>query len=247
MSRSTQRISSRSAASGHPPVSTETGSVVAMVKLMRRWGTRKAALTLAALAMTMTGVGCHNPFAIYQHRTTSYDFHGQPNVAFYHYPHGSWFIPAQQKHHCPTVVEAPFHGFQATCWTQWPEPWTQCPPPGMAYPVTEGEVIDAPQHDEMPSPTPVPPNNGAQELPAQDPAARAAPTPARRVASRPVDQPRADAAPALQAPTEQVPAEVKPVTTPARPFIGRHGFTTPADSDVSSAAAIELPARTDRR
>ncbi|HTN76090.1 MAG TPA: hypothetical protein VL096_12615, partial [Pirellulaceae bacterium] len=87
------------------------------------------ALVLFALAMLIFTAGCRNPFTVYQHRHTGLDFHGEPDIAYYHYPRGGWFIPSQQTHHCPTMVEAPFHGFQPTCWTQWPEPYCPCPPP----------------------------------------------------------------------------------------------------------------------
>jgi hypothetical protein len=96
----------------------------------------RAGAKAGALAMLLGSAGC-NPFAMYQHRHTGMDFHGERHISYYHYPHGSWFVPKHQRHHCPVVTEQPFHGFSATCWTKWPEPWQPCPPPGM-HPHTHG-------------------------------------------------------------------------------------------------------------
>jgi hypothetical protein len=97
-------------------------------------------------------VGCTgcNPFACYQRRTTGMDFYGQRSVTYYHYPHGSWFVPKEQRHHCPATMELPFHGFNSTCWNRWPEEWQACPPPCSSLGV---EVIEHP----LPAPQPLPP------------------------------------------------------------------------------------------
>jgi hypothetical protein len=107
---------------------------------MTRYGRR-----LAALWVLVGCAGCVNPFAPYQRRTTGMDFYGQRTVTYYHYPHGSWFVPAQQRHHCPTIIEElPFHGFSPTCWNAWPEGWQACPPPGTCAIPPGAEVIEHP-------------------------------------------------------------------------------------------------------
>jgi hypothetical protein len=98
---------------------------------------------LAAVGVLLGCTGC-NPFACYQRRTTGMDFYGQRTVTYYHYPHGSWFVPNQQGHHCPTTIELPFHGFSSTCWTRWPEDWQACPPPGPCGVPPGVEVIELP-------------------------------------------------------------------------------------------------------
>jgi hypothetical protein len=111
---------------------------------------------LAAVGVLVGCTGC-NPFACYQRRTTGMDFYGQRSVTYYHYPHGSWFVPNQQRHHCPTTVELPFHGFNSTCWTRWPDDWQPCPPPGQCGIPLGVEVIEQPVPVGPPSPVPLPP------------------------------------------------------------------------------------------
>jgi hypothetical protein len=108
--------------------------------------------------------GC-NPFALYQHRHTGYDFYGEHDITYYHYPGGAWFVPRQQRHHCPVITEQPFHGFQQTCWTVFPEP-LPCPPPVRCEPPVV-EIVPSP----VPTPVVPPP-----VMPPVEPKEGAAPT-----------------------------------------------------------------------
>lgn len=177
-------------------------------------------LGLLILALMLLCCGCKNPYSIYQHRHTGYDFCGEPNIAYYHYPHGSWFVPAQQTStHCPTIVEAPFHGFQSTCWTQWPEPWSPCPPPGMCPNPANGEVIETPEHEVMPQPQSSAPQSSRQ-------LATAPQSNQRQVPIVVMTQTRESVVPEINLPTK---------------LNGKHGFSGPDDETPSSAVAIELP------
>lgn len=171
-------------------------------------------LAICLLALLLL-CGCKNPYSVYQHRHTGYDFCGDPNIAYYHYPHGSWYIPAQQtSKHCPTMVEAPFHGFQSTCWTQWPEPWSPCPPPGMC-PAPGEEIIETPLGE------PMPPQQSHR----------------RTQIATPVAQKSLPNAPA------ELPQRVSVVTETPLPmkFVGKHGFSLPESDGPSSAVIVELP------
>ena len=177
-------------------------------------------LGLGLLALLLC-CGCKNPYSVYQHRHTGYDFCGEPNIAYYHYPHGSWFVPAQQTStHCPTIVEAPFHGFQSTCWTQWPEPWSPCPPPGMCPNPADGEVIETPAHEVMPQPQSSV-SQSSRQLATTVPQSNQRPVPIVVMTQK-----REPAASEINLPTR---------------LHGKHGFSGPDDDASSSAVAIELP------
>lgn len=227
---------------------------------------RQIALSFLAVA-ALVSTGCHNPFKCFQYRHTSYDFVGEPNTAYYYYPKGGWAIPGRQSHHCPTTVEAPFHGFAATCWTQWPEPWDPCPPPGMHPPGFPGEIIETP-HDAIQAPamspetqampvpvTPlIPPNQGARELPRLPLAGQHKPTPASKppaAAAPSMDEedsasptPLASTAPALATPVVIAKPELAaPPKQTTLVFRGQHGFSAAEPAESSSAVVVELPIR----
>jgi hypothetical protein len=189
--------------------------------MTRSWTSRtKRIAAVIGIAAWTACLGC-NPFACYQRRTTGLDFYGERHVTYYHYPGGNWFVPKQQKHHCPVITEPEFHGFASTCWTRWPEPWQPCPSPclepGACAP--PGEVIEGRLHEVVPVPVPVPPG--------LDPEGRGA----QRPREQPLATPRSIA---LQPPAEPA---IK------YEFHGQHGFSSPDDGAPGSAVAIELPDR----
>lgn len=183
------------------------------------WINRAGISTLTLWAL----VGCTgcNPFAHYQHRHTGLDFLGERHVTYYHYPNGNWFVPNQQKHHQPVITEPPFHGFAATCWTRWPEPWQPCPPPGFCPSVPGQEFPEGP-HEVIPLPA------HGQRMPATAPQLAQAQPPA----------PQLD----KTAPTATMPppAVVKQAA-PQIAFQGKFGFSSPDEEISTSAVAIELP------
>ena len=186
----------------------------------------RAGISTMALWVLVGTTGC-NPFAHYQHRHTGLDFLGERHVTYYHYPNGNWFVPNQQKHHQPVITEPPFHGFAATCWTRWPEPWQPCPPPGYCPSVPSGEYLEGP-HEVIPTPA------HGQQMPATN-----APLHAQ------VQPPRPSPIPAAPEVTDAKPAQASPVAPMAQQiaFKGKFGFSMPEEEDLTSAVAIELPSR----
>lgn len=135
----------------------ERGAAPARRRQTRTWG--------FVLALVASCSGCH-AYSLYQHRHTGTDFHGEKHITYYHYPHGSWFVPAHQRcKNCPTIVEPPFHGYAATCWTRWPDGWQGCPSPcgqQPCYEVLPGEILPGTSPQEViPSPGAAP-LNGAE-------------------------------------------------------------------------------------
>lgn len=202
----------------------------------------RAGISTMALWVLVGSTGC-NPFAHYQHRHTGLDFLGERHVTYYHYPNGSWFVPNQQKHHQPVVTEPPFHGFAATCWTRWPEPWQPCPPPGFCPTAPGGEYIEGP-HEVIPTPA------HGQQLPgntaptyAQAEPTRPTPVPPAPLLAQAQPQRPTPAPPAQAVATPPQLAEIAPKapTAPQFAFRGKFGFSSPDDGNPSSAAVVELP------
>lgn len=206
------------------------------------------AATAFALLVILTVTGC-NPFALYQTRHTGLDFHGQRDIAYYYYPGASWFIPAQQKHHCPVVVEPQFHGFSATCWTHWPEPWQPCPPPGYCGPMPHGpegyylppEEIGTPPGEPQPRPALESPSGARMpQGPTHAPARAAA---SSRIASLPQVRKGAPAgpAPSVSPPAVQArPTVVSQVDATDQKFVGKHGFSAPEEGASTAAVIVDL-------
>jgi hypothetical protein len=201
-----------------------------------------------ALLVILTTSGC-NPFAMYQTRHTGLDFHGQRDIAYYYYPGASWFVPAQQKHHCPVVIEPQFHGFAATCWTHWPEPWQPCPPPGYCGPMPHGpegyylppEEIGTPPGEPQPRPALESPSGArVPQSPVRGP--HRADTPAR-IAALPPSPKRAVTGPAASPRTSAVKAEPIVASRPNvthHEFVGKHGFSSPEEGASAAAVIVDL-------
>ncbi len=186
-----------------------------------------AAIALALLSI-LTATGC-NPFACFQHRHTGADFCGEPNIAYYYYPGAHWFVPSQQQHHCPVVTEQQFHGFTATCWTHWPEPWQPCPPPGYCGPGGPvGPEGLYPPHEDIGRPEAIP-----QAVPPLDaPTGSHRPQSPARVASLPARTP------SVASPLNNTPQPVLPKLE----FKGEHGFSTPEEGAAAGAVVVDLTA-----
>lgn len=204
----------------------------------------RAGISTMALWVLVGTTGC-NPFAHYQHRHTGLDFLGERHVTYYHYPNGNWFVPNQQRHHQPVITEPPFHGFAATCWTRWPEPWQPCPPPGFCPTAPGGEYLEGP-HEVIPTPA------HGQQLPSMNGPMHAQTQPQRPTPVPPVPmhaqvQPQhADSVlktPSVEAPIQTVQAMPTAAPAPKIAFQGKFGFSSPDEGVPTSAAVIELPSR----
>jgi hypothetical protein len=205
----------------------------------------RAGISTMALWVLVGSTGC-NPFAHYQHRHTGLDFLGERHITYYHYPNGSWFVPNQQKHHQPVLTEPQFHGFAATCWTRWPEPWQPCPPPGLCPTAPGVEYYEVP-HEVIPTPA------HGQQMPAMNPQLHAQARPQSQALAPPPKfvqaptQPRGSAlaAPAIEAPMQKVDAAPAEEPMPKLALRGKFGFSSPDDEAIpTSAVVLELPART---
>ena len=108
----------------------------------------------AAAVMLCTSVGCVS----WRHRIQQYCWVGMPaphdnQDAYYHSPHSGQIIPKEGFTACGQCQQVPsYHGYEATCWRQWPEGWG-CPPQSlMNHPeFWEGGMVES---DQLPPPVP---------------------------------------------------------------------------------------------
>ena len=127
--------------------------------IRRRW-TRQSVASL--LLLMVSSVGCAHVDEFWTHHWQRHSFHSTITEThqgrYYHCPHCGQIVPREGFYKCPHCLGSPaYHGYQATCWRQFPEGWG-CPPESVVNnpdlwqqqllesPLL-GEPLQAPDHD----------------------------------------------------------------------------------------------------